>query len=201
VLGTTRNELTIKMQNVSTETTLGDRCLATGTDSFGGKSAAIGVGRAAVHQNGFHISLWSSLDPNDDDAIITVNELPVRAEPFKIRKIRRYPNQQAITYCWRLEAKIGDMVVDGPFSGPVSFMWPEPMPEPPPTFTIVPLGFDYYQRLLLRVVLPETSSYKPSGLYEVFWAPFSSRSDALETFESLAVPGWANKDSLHRFEL
>lgn len=152
-----------------------------------------------IWQDPYHLSLWAHVDSNNIrppsatklNADNDVTKLGMLPREFTISDIgqRSYLAQQALTYTWRLEAEVDGQLVAGGFAEAVTTVRPPLPPAPPPTFDLRVLGYDYYGRLLIKVTLPESNTYKPANMYEMFWSARQMGDGQQGAFESSAIPG------------
>jgi hypothetical protein len=59
----------------------------------------------------------------------------------------------------------------GPCSNAVSVLRKSVPPSPPPPFTIQPLGWDYFRRLVVSLALNPTPPVRENALFTIAWAP------------------------------
>jgi len=189
ILSNLPQELTVSVPDIAAGATPNAACGVTGDGIEGARASIIKPGLAAITENPFNRLSWSALSAeNNDSSVVTVASLPLGTNRYTLKNIGPPvpSSSMALTYTWRLEVQLDGVLATGGFAQPVTVIRPGVPPEPPPTFSIAVIGYDYYDRLVIRITLPESSNYRPQGKYEVYWSPASSGPDA---FESLAVPG------------
>jgi len=145
-----------------------------------------GLGRITENPHG--PSLWTTVSSN--------SKIDPLAKQFTFVDNTPLPQEGTDLLVYSSRVKFNDFkggITYGPYGNTVSILRKSPIPQVAPPFTIAALGWDYYQRLVVKITLAEVRGEQ----FMVAWAR-GRKSDWLEApkssaqakaFASVGVPG------------
>jgi len=159
-------------------------CCDPGTaQTVGGTNVLLRSGAAWATPDSKNLSLWARVDDASGGRVALTNTAVPATFNLQLPDAPTEPD--TVSFAWRLEAQLPDGTgLIGALSESVTAYRIPVAPRAPYPFQCVVLGFDYYRRLCLKIVLNESDQTGTDLLYDVHWAEAGE-----SNFESHALPG------------